>query len=197
MIQENVKELIDGLGLIFAKKVRTIDQLPTLVGPELVKRFQLDAPALYVAPLNGESDGDVVDGNFGVLAVFTNARSSVAARAGDGQMLGLHAAMDTIMQITNGWLDGWRWVSYSFPDDVAFAKAGLDVGLVRVATRCTNPAGDELTAYPEESLQDLLGLTAYFDVKPFASDEDRRAWLDGLETPTAPDAVAFVNLEAP
>ena len=101
------------------------------------------------------------------------------------------------MQITGGWLDGWRWISFDFPDDAAFSMAGLDVGLVRVATRCTNPACDELLSYPDDSLQDLLGLTAYFDVKPLASAEDHRAWLDGEENPTAPDAVVILNLESP
>ncbi|HEX5276492.1 MAG TPA: hypothetical protein VFW42_02360 [Fluviicoccus sp.] len=197
MIQDNMDELLTGLRNIFARKMRVIDQMPTLAGKELVTRFQMEAPALYVAPIGGSSDGDANDLNFGILAVTKNAQSSTASRAGDGIEIGLHKTMDVVMQITGGWLDGWRWISFDFPDDAAFNRAGLDVGLVRVATRCTNPASDELLAFPADSLPDLLGLTAYFDVEPFASAEDHRAWLDGEETPTAPDAVATVNLEAP
>lgn len=197
MIQDNTDELLTGLSNIFAQKMRTIGQMPTLVGPELVKRFQMDAPALYVAPIGGESTGDVADGRFGILVVTSNARSATAGRAGDGIEIGLHKTMDVVMQITGGWLAGWQWTSYSFPDDAAFARAGLDVGLVQVTTRCTNPASDELLAYPETSLQDFLGLTAYFDIEPFATGEQHRQWLDGEESTAAPDAVANVNLEAP
>ena len=50
MIQDNMDELLTGLRNIFARKMRVIDQMPTLVGKELVKRFQMDRPPCMSPP---------------------------------------------------------------------------------------------------------------------------------------------------
>lgn len=181
-----------------AQYVRQVATLPDATGDTLVKRFAADAPAIYVtlAPFSADSGGARL--RAAVVCVSRNAAGFVAARQGDGKLVGLYQMMDAVMGTLHlGTAGGalWEVRGGEFMDSAQVFEAGLQVGIVKLET-----AGPAVlpSAIDAAALGDFQTFHADYDIPPFTPAQ-HDAWLQ--EPPShaggAPDAADTTLLQEP
>lgn len=159
------------------KKLSDVAPLPGINEADLVKRFAVDAPAVYVAP----APFAVSDGNaklkFGLACVARNSRGFEAARKGDGKSLGLYTMLEAVAAVVDGAQIGgvaWAVTGISFMADEGLYKAGLEVGAIHIETT----GGTTLPpAFDADQLADFTTLHADYDVPPHVAAAEHAKWL--------------------
>lgn len=170
MLAELEQALIDALKASpLASRVRQIDSLPGLEGESLVGRFQTDAPAVYVALGSFPLAGGYVRPKFGIACVARNHRGQVAARHGDGVMIGLYPMVEAVIAALDR-------VKLSIPrsgvvEDVSIEVTGVDlVTSEALFAKGVFAAVVQLQTVAEIDFRDEL--TDLADFKTFHADYD-------------------------
>jgi hypothetical protein len=157
------------------QKLARVDTLPDLDGDNLVKRMAADAPAVYVVAGHPyKADSGVLAVPFGLACVARNARGHEDARRGDGKVIGLYGMLEGVIGLAeNGRAGGcvWRVAGVDFMNDDKLFQAGLTVGVVRVETSATMPAGIDETA-----LANFATLRTDYDIPPHVTAAEHGKW---------------------
>jgi hypothetical protein len=175
--------------------VRTVGTLPQVPLTDLVKRYAVDAPALYVVPGRFLVGDDCLTPTFVVAAVARNVAGHAPARKGDGIDLGVDHLMVLATRAIHGRRLGdcsWNLTNGAMVDDELFFQSGL------TALEMTFEGSPiELTPdYWLHELDDLLRVHADIDIPPHAGAAEHAKWLQEPPdtTTSAPDAQLDVQL---
>lgn len=175
--------------------VRTIDSLPAVPSEELLGRYVVDAPALYVVPGTFTVRDGVLYPTFTIAAVASNVAGQAQARNGDGVDIGVDQLMVLAVRAVNEHRIGdctWLLQRGGLVDDELFSASGLTaMELVFEGSACALPSD-----WSAEELEDFLRFHADIDIEPHAGETEHRKWLQ--EPPdfssSRPDADLDVQL---
>jgi hypothetical protein len=178
--------------------LRTMESLPKLTGKELLQKYLVDAPALYVVPGRFSVKDDDVTLEFTVAGVIRNVAGQAQARKGDGIDIGCdHLMILATRALHNQHLGqcSWSLVSGEMVDDEVFEQAGISaIELKFVGTPIPLPED-----YGEEQIHELADFTRFhadIDLPPTAGAIEYASW---MQTPpdfstSRPDAQLDIQL---
>jgi hypothetical protein len=181
-----------------AVKVKTVESLPTVVGKELLARYQVEAPALYVVPGRITVTDDQARMEFTVPGIVRNVAGHAQARKGDGVDIGCDHLMSIAIRAINRktlGLCSWSLVSAEMADDDVFLAGGISAIEMKFRSSPIELPAD----YGEEDLDELDDFTdlhADIDSPADAGAIEYASWL--AEPPdytnTQPDLQMDVSL---
>ena len=159
--------------------VRTVATLPKLTSEALLKRYALDAPALYVIPGRFVVKDNLATLRFTVAGVVRNVAGQAQARKGDGIDLGCDHLVALAIRALNDQVVGdcsWLVTAGEMVDDDIFDSAG--VAAVEITLESTPVALDfDYGEAQLAELDDFNALHADMDLSPQASDAEHDKWL--------------------
>lgn len=178
-------------------RLREVDSLPDVSGEALVKRFGTAAPAVYLVAGDLQVRDRAARLRFGAVCVARNARSTTAARQGDGVgPIGLYDLLITVAGLVDGASVGgasWQVASVDFLSDETIYRAGLQAGVVRIET-----SGAVDLPYPadESTMDRFITFHSDLDIPPHETEAEHRKWLQDPPDKEAsqPDAEDQVRL---
>lgn len=199
--QDGLIKLLKGSPL--AKKLRTVDVLPTVATQLLFQHFVLNAPGIFV-DVGGFSDNNKsrnVKAEMGILLIAKNARGQQQAQQGDGIMIGVIEMADIASALIDGATAGcinWtveRVAALDNFEDRPFCNSGLIAMAMKVCGKATLPP--RLSPEAFAALDDFKTMAVDFDIEPFASTAVRDGWLNEPKDITGgtPDATLTIPLE--
>ncbi|WP_447588647.1 phage protein Gp37 [Aquipseudomonas campi] len=179
------------------KRVRTVASLPDTPDKDVIKRWGVEAPAVYVVAMDGSLLDATATPQFVVVMVAQNARGTHSARHGDKKVIGLYEMLDAGIAVLNGGDTedaSWSVTRYELMKDVVLRDAGLQVGLVGTQALCSLPVrDDEAYVGGELGLGDFVEFHADIDLDPPASPGDRTRWLNENHDAPGPDMQSTIN----
>lgn len=175
--------------------VRTIDSLPAVPSEELIGRYVVDAPALYVVPGRFTVRDGLLYPVFAIAAVATNVAGQAQGRNGDGIDLGADQLMVLAVRAIHEHRLGdctWLLTHGELVDDELFTSSGLTaMELVFEGSGMEMPSD-----WSADELDDFLRFHADIDIEPHAGTAEHNKWL--AEPPdfstSKPDADLDVSL---
>ena len=108
--------------------VRTVASLPKLVDKELLARYLVDAPALYIVPGKFTVADSVATLRFTLAGVVRNVAGNAQARKGDGIDLGCDQLATLVVRALHGQVAGpctWYVTGGEQVDETVFDAAGI------------------------------------------------------------------------
>lgn len=176
-------------------RVRTVGSLPQVPDDELLSKYSLEAPALYVVPGAFKVSDGVLYPSFTVAAVASNVAGQAQGRKGDGIDLGVDQLMVLAMRAIHDHRIAdctWQCTRGELVDDALFFASGLTaMEVVFEGTGIQMPAD-----WSANELADFLHFHAEIDVPPHESGTEHQKWLQ--EPPdfssSRPDADLDVQL---
>lgn len=175
--------------------VREIASLPKLPSDQLLQKYLIDAPALYVVPGSFQVRDSQLFPTFTIAAIVRNVAGHAQSRKGDGKDLGVDQLMVVVVRAIHAQRHGdcnWSLTRGEMVDDDIFFAAGITaMELVFEGSPI------ELDAdWAFESLDDFKHFHGDIDIDPDATPEQRAGWLQ--EPPNfstaLPDAQIDVQL---
>lgn len=180
--------------------VRTVASLPKLVDKELLARYLVDAPALYIVPGKFTVADSVATLRFTLAGVVRNVAGNAQARKGDGIDLGCDQLATLVVRALHGQVAGpctWYVTGGEQVDETVFDAAGIAAVELQLESTPIELAADY---GPNElgELADFTHLHADVDIAPKASALEHAKWLQAPpdQSTAKPDAVVDVTLGA-
>lgn len=156
-------------------KLREVASLPDLDGDALVKKFANDSPSVYVTPGSFKVEDRIAYLKFGIACVARNSRGHLAARQGDGVLIGLYEMMEAVasaLDRANVGGAGWSVTNCDFLTDEKLYNAGVYAGVVQVQSQgvtLPSPIDTELLA-------EFLRFRADYDIDPVETTAEHNKW---------------------
>lgn len=184
-----------------ASRLRLVDALPDLEGDTLVAKMAVDAPAVYVAMGSSPVRDGYIKLRAGLACVARNSRGQLAARHGDGQVIGMLEIADAVMTLIDGaMLDvggdrvGLAVTACDMLNSEALYRAGLYVAIVQVEVQASVAIG---ALIDPTTLADFKTFHADYDVEPLADGAEHDKWLAEPpdHTGSAPELSDTLNLQ--
>lgn len=162
-----------------SRLVRTVASLPRVFGKDLLQRYAVDAPALYVVPGRVNfAQGDATI-EFTVAGVVRNVAGQNAARKGDGIDIGCDNLLVLALRAIDRQRLGqcsWSATSAEIADDELFDQAGISAIEIKFTSSVIEVAAD----YGQTELDQLDSFTrlhADLDIAPQAGTAEHAKWL--------------------
>ncbi|WP_208508374.1 hypothetical protein [Variovorax paradoxus] len=176
-------------------RVRNVSSLPEVPSDELIEKYRLEAPALYVIPGRFEIRDGLMYPHFSVAAVASNVAGQAQGRKGDGIDLGVDQLMVLALRAIHEHRIAdctWLCTRGEMVDDDLFFSSGLTAMEI-----VFEGSGMEMPVdWGQDELDDFLHFHAEIDIEPHESKAVHEKWLE--EPPdfstTRPDADLDVQL---
>lgn len=176
-------------------RVRNVSSLPEVPSDELIEKYRVEAPALYVIPGRFEIRDGLLYPRFSVAAVASNVAGQAQGRKGDGIDLGVDQLMVLALRAIHDHRIAdctWLCTGGEMVDDDLFFSSGLTaMEIVFEGSGMDMPVD-----WSQDELNDFLHFHAEIDIEPHESQAERQKWLQ--EPPdfstTRPDADLDVQL---
>lgn len=180
-------------------RVRTVACLPKVLGDkELLARYLVDAPALYIVPGRFTVADLQATLRFTVVGVVRNVAGNAQARKGDGIDLGCDDLATLAIRALHEQVAGgcsWCVTGGEMVDEAIFDQAGI--AAVELQLEST-PVALAMDYGPEAmgELADFKRFHADVDIQPHASSAEHAKWLGTPpdQSSSKPDAVIDVAL---
>jgi hypothetical protein len=178
MLAEAENALVEAIkSAPIGKRLREVGILPDLEGDSLIKKFFTDAPAVYVVAGSLKINDGAASPAFGLVCISRNSRGHVAARQGDGQMVGLYDIVEYVAAQVDGASIGgvgWRAIAADFITDEKLYQAGVYGAVVRIeaAGPATLPA-----PLDESALADFTLFASDYDIDNQQPAAEHDKWL--------------------
>jgi len=176
--------------------VRTVDTLPKQTSEQLLKRYYVDAPALYVIPGRFIVKDNAATLRFTIAGVVRNVAGQDKARKGDGVDIGCDNLAILAIRALNDQCIGictWFVTSGEMIDDEIFDTAGVaaieltlestpielpsDFGEEQISAQISALFGNAASEESEGGLDEFQHLHADFDLNTDAGQEAYAKWL--------------------
>ncbi|WP_454908386.1 hypothetical protein [Variovorax gossypii] len=176
-------------------RVRTIDSLPKVPDDELLGKYSVDAPALYVVPGTFKVSDGLLYPTFTVAAVASNVAGEAQGRKGDGIDLGVDQLMVLALRAIHDHRIAdctWLCTRGELVDDALFFASGLTaMELVFEGSGILMPAD-----WSADELDDFLRFHGDIDIPKHESGAEHQKWLQEPSdfSSSRPDADMDVSL---
>lgn len=179
--------------------VRTVASLPkALASKDLLARYLVDAPALYIVPGKFTVADSEATLSFTLAGIVRNVAGNAQARKGDGIDIGCDQLVTLAIRALHGQVVGdcsWHVTGGEMVDEAVFDEAGI--AAVEITLQST-PV--ELSAdYGADQLGELANFTRLhgdIDIAPHAGAAEHAKWLQAPpdQSTSKPDATMDVAL---
>ena len=179
-------------------RVRTIASLPKLADKELLARYLVDAPAVYIVPGRFTVEDTQATLRFTLAGVVRNVAGNAQARKGDGIDLGCDQLVTLAIRALHHQVVGvcgWSVKDGQAVDEAIFDAAGIaavEISLESTPIELAFDYGQEQI----DQLPDFTHLHADVDIAPHETASEHTKWLQAPpdQTTAKPDAVVDVAL---
>lgn len=176
--------------------LRKVDSIPNVAFKELLKTYQADAPAVYVAaPLLIANNGDH-QLRFTLVVMVANKASRQDARHGNAVAVGIDQLFTLVCRTVHGKRIGettWSVTRAQYADDELFVQHGLTALEIAIESGTVELPYEDA---PDLPLDDLKTVQLDMDIAPHALSGEYGKWLQVPPDYTSdrPDAQATVSL---